>query len=209
MAFSCTLQHGEEECYLNTIHACSINIWPVVVKSAFSSWLLLILHYESCDCFFFFFNSSSSSVKVSIWKNKISYLYSEIWKFFGCIKTKILQYSWCVVLLIHKNVHRFRKKGLHETTTLWVKKHDIPRVHWNYLHKRCWNSANNCSWRTGWLLCRKRTSTSLTALNSNLRIFHFNMEQKQRGKHVLTNWGCLRNPLRIAMTVDMEERLAS
>ncbi|XP_039047697.1 gamma-interferon-responsive lysosomal thiol protein-like [Hibiscus syriacus] len=23
-----TFQHGEDECYLNTIHACAINIWP-------------------------------------------------------------------------------------------------------------------------------------------------------------------------------------
>ncbi|XP_050226686.1 gamma-interferon-responsive lysosomal thiol protein-like isoform X2 [Mercurialis annua] len=27
-----TCQHGEDECYLNTIHACAINIWPDVMK---------------------------------------------------------------------------------------------------------------------------------------------------------------------------------
>lgn len=30
------LQHGQNECYLNTIHACAINAWPDVVRPAIS-----------------------------------------------------------------------------------------------------------------------------------------------------------------------------
>jgi hypothetical protein len=35
------------------------------------------------------------------------------------------------------------------------------------------------------------------------------MEQKNPGKYVLVNWDCLHNPLRNAMTVDMEKRFGS
>jgi interferon gamma-inducible protein 30 len=36
------LQHGEDECYLNIIQACAINLWPDLVKPALSDKYLTV-----------------------------------------------------------------------------------------------------------------------------------------------------------------------